>query len=132
MKTHMKRNRIIYALLFLLTIGLGIASRKINYLFPDYINLVLGDAIWAMMIYFGVCFCFNKFTVFQVALLAIFFCYAIEISQLYHAPWIDYIRNTTIGGLVLGFGFLWSDILAYSIGVFVAALLEYLTIKSAK
>lgn len=128
----MKRNRIIYALLFLLTIGLGLVSRKINYLFPEFINLVLGDAIWAMMIYFGVCFCFNKLTVFKVALVAISFCYVIEISQLYHAPWIDEIRNTTLGGLVLGFGFLRSDILAYSIGVFSAALLEYLVRKRVK
>jgi len=128
----MKRNRIIYLLLFLLTIGLGLVSRKINYLFPEFINLVLGDAVWAMMIYFGVCFCFNKFTVFKVALVAISFCYAIEISQLYHTPWIDGIRSTTLGGLVLGFGFLWSDILAYSIGVFSAALLEYLVRKRAK
>ena len=121
---------IIYALLFLLTIGLGLASRKMNYLFPEIINLVLGDAIWAMMIYFGICFSFNKFTVFQVALLAISFCYAIEISQLYHAPWIDGIRRTTLGGLVLGFGFLWSDILAYSIGILIAAVLEFLIGKS--
>ena len=128
----MNRNRIIYALLFLLTIGLGLVSRKINYLFPDYINLVLGDAIWAMMIYLGVCLIFCKLTIIHTALVSIFLCYLVEISQLYHEHWVDGIINTTLGGLVLGFGFLWSDILAYSIGVFSAALLEYLVRKRAK
>ena len=34
----------------------------------------------------------------------------VEESQLYHASWIDSIRGTTLGALVLGHGFLWSDL----------------------
>ena len=45
-------------------------------------------------------------------------------SQLYHAEWIDNIRATTLGGLVLGYGFLWSDLVAYTIGVGVGFLLS--------
>ncbi|MDO4536447.1 MAG: DUF2809 domain-containing protein, partial [Clostridium perfringens] len=45
-------------------------------------------------------------------------------SQIYHAPWIDSIRNTTLGGLVLGFGFLWSDILCYTIGIAIGVALD--------
>ena len=41
---------------------------------------------------------------------------AVELSQLYHAPWIDSIRQTTLGGLILGFGFLWSDLACYAVG----------------
>ena len=126
----MKRNRIIYAVLFILTILLGLVSRRINYLFPDYINMVLGDTIWAMMVFVGAGFVFNKWSIIKVAFATILFCYVVELSQLYHATWIDEIRNTTLGGLVLGFGFLWSDILAYSIGVFIAAILEYLSIRN--
>lgn len=123
----MKRNRLLYAFLVPLTIGFGLVSRKTYYLFPDYINLVLGDAIWAIMIYFGVGFFFNKWSIVQVAFASLLFCYAIEVSQFYHAPWIEEIRNNKLGGLVLGFGFLWSDILAYTIGVFIAAFGEFFT-----
>jgi len=42
--------------------------------------------------------------------------FAVEVSQLYHAPWIDSIRSTTLGGLVLGFGFLWTDLVCYLVG----------------
>ena len=49
---------------------------------------------------------------------------AVELSQLYHAPWIDSIRHTTIGGLILGFGFLWSDLACYSLGVGLGVLIE--------
>ena len=47
--------------------------------------------------------------------------FAVEFSQLYHAPWADAIRGTWLGGLVLGSGFLWSDLACYTIGVGVAA-----------
>ena len=49
--------------------------------------------------------------------------YGIEISQLYQAPWIDATRATRLGGLVLGHGFLWSDMVCYSVGIGVGALI---------
>jgi len=59
-----------------------------------------------------------------IALVSLLFCYLIEISQLYHAPWIDAIRNTRLGGLVLGFGFLWTDIIAYTMGIGIMLAIE--------
>jgi hypothetical protein len=50
----------------------------------------------------------------------ILFCWIIETSQAWHTPWLDAFRNTTFGGLLLGHGFLWSDILAYTAGGIVA------------
>lgn len=61
----------------------------------------------------------------MIGMFAIVFCYFIEFTQLYHARWIDDIRKTPLGGLILGYGFLWSDILAYSIGVGVGMSWEY-------
>jgi hypothetical protein len=46
--------------------------------------------------------------------------YAIEVTQLYKAPWINAIRNATLRALALSSGFLWSDLLAYALGVLVA------------
>jgi hypothetical protein len=59
-----------------------------------------------------------------VALAAVAFCFAIELSQLYHAPRIDSIRQTTLGGLVLGFGFLWTDLVCYSVGIAIGSVVE--------
>lgn len=126
----MKRNRISYSLLFLLTIALGLLSRRLDYLLPNCIDLILGDATWAMMIFVCAGVIFNQYSTIRVAIISIVFCFAIELSQLYHAPWIDAIRNTTLGALVLGFGFLWSDVLAYSIGIIFVASLEFLFKKN--
>ena len=57
-------------------------------------------------------------------IISLILAFAVEVSQLYHAPWIDSIRNTTLGGLVLGFGFLWSDLVCYLVGIAAGALIE--------
>ena len=124
-----KRNRTAYFLLTILMISFGLLSRKIAYQLPEFINLYLGDSLWALMIFLMTGFIFNKVSTFQAMIIAISFCYLIELSQLYHADWIDNIRSTTLGGLVLGYGSLWSDILAYSIGVGFGAIFEKLVLK---
>lgn len=120
----MKRNRIIYSITVLLTIILGLISRRFSNIFPIWINAYLGDALWALMIYQIFAIIYKNKSIKTVAILSILFCYLIEITQLYHASWIDSLRSTTLGGLVLGYGFLWSDILAYSIGVFSGIVVE--------
>ncbi len=36
----------------------------------------------------------------------------------------DHIRNTMLGGLVLGFGFLWTDLVYYAVGIGVGTAIE--------
>ena len=124
-----KRNRIFYILAVIVVIPTGLASRKFASHLPEIINQYLGDALWALMIYLILAFLFKNRSIKWVALYSILFCYMIETSQLYHAEWIDQIRNTWFGGLVLGFGFLWSDLLAYTIGVGFGAFAETLIKK---
>lgn len=57
---------------------------------------------------------------------ALFFAFAIEFSQLYHAPWIDDIRQNIIGGLVLGFGFKSSDLVCYFVGILLGFAIDSL------
>ncbi len=49
---------------------------------------------------------------------------AVEFSQLYHVRWLDTIRRTTLGGLILGWGFSWGDLLAYAGGVAVCFIID--------
>ena len=64
-------------------------------------------------------------TVISRATISLVLAFVVEISQLYHAPWIDSIRHTTLGGLVLGFGFLWTDLVCYTVGIVIGAVAEY-------
>ena len=119
-----KSKRRNYLLLTLLVIVLGLLSRKMSACTLDFVKLYLGDILWAMMVYFGCRFLFVNMRKRVACVLALVFSYLIEISQLYHAPWIDAIRATALGGLVLGFGFLWSDILCYTVGVLLGIIVD--------
>ncbi len=127
MKT--KRNRLLYALFTIVVIILGLSSRKLAFALPQLLNDYLGDALWALMIFTGFGFLFPKIKTKKLAFISLLFCYVIEVSQLYHAEWIDNIRATTLGGLVLGYEFLWSDIVAYTIGVGIGMFCEFMLRK---
>lgn len=116
-----------YGALTVFIAALGLLSRTayITALLPGIINAYLGDALWAAMIFTGFGFLFRNIRTETAAILSLLFCYLIECSQLYHAPWIDEIRSSTLGGLILGWQFVWSDIFAYTVGVCAAALLEW-------
>ncbi|WP_237980313.1 DUF2809 domain-containing protein [Bacillus thuringiensis] len=124
-----KRNRLLYALFTIVVIILGLSSRKLAFALPHLLNEYLGDALWALMIFTGFGFLFPKTETKKLAFISLLFCYGIEVSQLYHAEWIDSIRATTLGGLVLGYGFLWSDLVAYTIGVGIGMFCEFMLRK---
>lgn len=124
MNQKKNRNRSICILIMISFMVLGLLSRKINENLPVIINVYLGDLLWSMMIYFATTFVFYRSTVVRIIMFSLLFCYGIEVSQLYHEPWIDSIRATTLGGLILGYGFLWSDILSYTLGVAAAAVID--------
>ena len=128
----MSRNRVIYLLLIASTVLIGLLSRKFGYYLPEYLNTYLGDALWALMVFLIFGFIFPKQNSLRIAFVSISFCFIIEISQLYHAPWIDSIRANSLGGLILGFGFMWTDLVAYNLGVAFGTLLELLLHKTFK
>ena len=102
--------------------GLGLRARMIP--LPAFVIKYGGDALWALMVFCGVGFLLRRASTVRVGLIAICFSCAVEISQLYHAPWIDAVRGTRLGGLALGSTFNWPDFIAYAAGVGVGMMLE--------
>jgi len=128
-KKKNKKNRIIYLLLVAITIVSGLASRQYANNFPQWVQSYLGDTLWALMVFLLVGYLFHTKSTRWVAIAALAFSYFIEISQLYHAPWIDTLRANWLGGLVLGFGFLWSDLVCYTVGVGFGVVIERIFMK---
>lgn len=118
------RNRLVYTIAVIVVMIMGLMSRKIEGL-PRFLEVYSGDTLWAMMVFLGIAFLFNKQSTKYIALMALLFSFGIEFSQLYHEPWIDSIRSTTLGGLVLGYGFLWSDLICYTVGIVIAIIFDY-------
>jgi len=132
MRKELNRNRFIYAGIIVVLIVVGLATRTHPTYFPNFIAEYGGDTLWAMTAYVGFAFLWQKSSILRVILFSLGFAYFIEISQLYQADWINDIRNTTIGALVLGHGFLWSDMMCYSVGIFSFAGIEYFAFNNTK
>lgn len=111
----MKRGWLVTATV--IVVSLGLLSRWDAVPWPGFVRSYAGDTLWATMV------------VFLVALLrpggrpgvssgmALAVAWAVEWSQLYRAPWIDALRETVPGHLVLGQGFVWTDLLCHVVGV---------------
>jgi hypothetical protein len=77
------------------------------------------------MVFMGFGFLFPRASTLNVSLLALTFSWGVEFSQLYQAPWIDALRATLPGRLVLGSTFNWPDLPAYATGMGLAAWPEW-------
>ncbi|GGE95545.1 ribosomal maturation YjgA family protein [Hymenobacter cavernae] len=105
---------------------LGLASRKLGAYLPDFLREYAGDTLWALLVFWLIGFLFTRKPSQWVANMALGFSFSIEVSQLYHTIWLDQLRDTTLGSLMLGHGFLWSDLACYACGIGLGYALEKL------
>jgi glycopeptide antibiotics resistance protein len=116
--------RIMYLAAIIAAVVLGLSSRKFSDQIPILISKHAGDILWASMVYFGFRFFFIKRTLTWAVGISVLFSFAIEFSQLYKAEWIFELRNTGIGSLILGRGFLTVDLIRYILGITIAFWLD--------
>lgn len=95
----------------------GLSTRVFAEYLPNFVSMHFGDSLWAAMIYCGFRVIGVKKPLVGSFILSMLFCIAIEFSQLYQADWINAIRDTVLGGLILGKGFLAIDLIRYTIGI---------------
>ncbi len=119
----MNSKRWLYFILIAINIPLGLATRYDADYFPYLIRIYGGDTFAASCIFFGIRFLFIKPKLWKIAVISYLVCISIETLQLYHAPWIESIRHTPPFGILLGYGFLWSDWLCYAAGTIIAFII---------
>jgi hypothetical protein len=119
--SHNNPLRRTYFIAVIITILLGLASRKYSHLLFSFLAENAGDVLWAMMVYFGFRFLILKKSVIIAIFLSLLFSFVIEFSQLYQEDWINQIRGTMLGALVLGKGFLTVDLIRYTTGIIIVS-----------
>ena len=130
MKT--KRYIRIYVPIMIVIIAFGLPARMIQDRLPDWYVQYFGDYLWAMLLFFIFALIFQNKGTFQVAMITLLFAYSIELSQLFHPQWLEYLRSIKVFALVLGYTFLWSDIAAYTLGVSTGALIEHFQLQKVR
>ena len=111
------------ALLLVILMGLLVRSQLLP--LSPFVKKYGGSALWALLVYLLIRVIAPRATLWKSALMAFAVAVAVELSQLYHASWIDTIRETRLGALILGSVFNWPDIPAYAVGILIGALLDH-------
>jgi glycopeptide antibiotics resistance protein len=109
--------RLIYFTAVIITMAAGLASRHFGALLPDFVREHFGDALWAAMIYFGIRMLWINRSREWAMIVSLIFSWAIECSQIIQTPWLNEVRSTVLGALILGHGFLAMDLLRYAVGI---------------
>jgi hypothetical protein len=120
------RNLWLYAALTIGVMVAGLASRRYSADLPRTVSDYAGDTLWALMVFLGLGIVRPSGATWRLAAAALAIAWADEISQLYHPAWAAAVRHTTIGALILGDVFVWTDLVCYTAGVGVGACAEYL------
>ena len=124
-----RRSRPFYAFAALLVLGIGLLWRSGFLPFPYFIFKYGGDSLWALVVFLCFGFIYPRRSSVRIFFVAICFAWAIEFLQLYHAYWIDGIRATLLGRLILGTTFNSPDLLAYALGIAIGTFAEHLYFK---
>ena len=118
------RSRPVYAALVAGVIVVGLASRKFAWLLPPLLHKNAGDILWATMVFLACGLLFPRLSTGRIAFFASVFSLGIELAKFCHAPWLETVRATTLGRLVFGYTFSWSNLLCYLVGIGIGVGLE--------
>ncbi len=109
-------------MLVVVVVLLGLACRRS--FSPAFAELYLGDVLWGVLFFLVLAWGWPTARSAPLGLAAAGMTELIELSQLYRAPWAERLRGTTAGGLLLGHGFSWSDVLCVALGAGLAAVVD--------
>ena len=107
----------------------GLASRHWPALLPTALGKYPGDALWALMVFFGWRALRPHAATRSVALQALATSAAVELAKLWQAPWLVTFRRTNVGHLLLGHVFSWRNLVADGAGVLAGIALDKLLLR---
>ena len=125
----MKRSRVTTVGLVAIAIAAGLLSRHLADALPPVIAAYAGDVLWAFMVFWVFAVLAPRARTTVLAAVAFTVSVVVEATQAWNAPWLVALRETRIGALVLGRGFLTSDLVCYAVGVMLAAVIDRLTFR---
>ena len=83
-----------------------------------------GDTCWAIAAWFLFRLILPQAGLGLMTILTASLCLSVELSQLIKAEWLEDLRQHRIVALLIGRGFLWVDLLRYTVGIMIALTLD--------
>lgn len=122
----MPRPRVALLVCALVSIALGLGSRRAGGSLPTFVAEYAGDTLYATLVYFLAAFVVPRSRSLWLFAASFGFSCLVEASQLPSVArvawlsWLTVCRATKLGRLVLGTTFVWSDFPCYAAGAMLA------------
>ncbi|MBE9011721.1 DUF2809 domain-containing protein [Pseudanabaenaceae cyanobacterium LEGE 13415] len=107
------RIALLLTIVFIVPLGYFV---RFSSIFPDWFSDIFGSIAYQILFIALVQFCFPKWSIAKTAIGVFLFSCVIEFLQLWKLPFLQAIRATLPGRLILGNTFLWSDFPPYAVG----------------
>jgi hypothetical protein len=120
----MAGRRAVYAGLLVVTIALGLAWRILPLGFSFFWFKYGGSVLWAIALYWLIALGFPRYRSVGLAVSVAVVAAVLEFSRLWHVDTLDAFRLTLAGRLLLGRYFSLKNIVAYWVGIAVAAAMD--------
>jgi hypothetical protein len=114
--------------LCIIACGLGLRRFGLGLGLPSLVVKYGGSILWGTMVFFLVAMLARRGSRCHLAVLSATIAIGVELFRLVHAPWLDAIRLTIAGALLLGRIFSPWDMLAYGAGIGLGVLLDRLAL----
>ena len=124
MAAQPKRSAIIYACSIAFAAWFANYARQFALSHPSVAADCAGDVLWALSVFAAIGLLCPSLPTWQAASGAFVIPALLELGQLYPLPWVDAIRGTTLGYLVLGTEFVVMDFACYAGGALTGMLIE--------
>ncbi len=115
MTTH-RMTRIFSALGLVLVIPLGLVSKVYSGWGSAWVEGYLGDILFEMAWIFFIACLWPRVSAKHLSLWVFGLTSGVEVLQLWQPPWLQAIRATLAGKLLLGSTFVWGDFFYYALG----------------
>lgn len=114
------RSHTLLLLVSLVALGLGSRQRGL----PEFLREHVGDVLWGTLFYFAFALARPRASRTQLFFAALITTEAIELTQAWHVPWLDHVRDTRVGGLLLGHDFSFHDVICVALGAVLGLLVD--------
>ncbi|MEP4077941.1 DUF2809 domain-containing protein [Haloferula sp.] len=124
-----KRKRTSLSILLFIVIIAGLGSRSFGSELPDFVAANAGDTLWSIAVYLCLGIISPTTPAWKLGLASLAISFAVEFSQLIDHRWLNAVRDTLPGKLLLGRGFLPVDLIRYFVGAAFAYTMDLLFIR---
>lgn len=115
-KSLITQKRLWTLISLIIIVPLGFYTKFYSGLGAEWVNNSLGGVLYEIFWCLVIFFFFQKGNPPRIALTVLIVTCILEFLQLCHPPFLEFLRNYFIGGVILGTSFTWSDFPYYFIG----------------